>query len=65
MKTGDKYVVWDGINVEPFTEDTEDILRHQCSITVDGELISISEMLAIVHENPLVQLGLNKPIFKR
>ncbi len=54
MKTGDKYVVWDGINELPFTEDTGDILRHQCSIIFDGELISISEMLAIVHENPLV-----------
>ena len=49
----DKYVVWDGINVEPFTEDTEDILRRQCSITFDGELLSVSEMLAIIHTNPL------------
>ena len=53
MKAGDKYVVWDGNNEEPFTEDTEDILRHQCSITFDGELISVSEELAIIHTNPL------------
>jgi hypothetical protein len=54
MKIGDNYVVWDGINEEPFTEDTEDILRHQCLITSDGGLISISELLAIVHKNSLV-----------
>lgn len=53
MKTGDKYVIWDGTNEEPYTEDTEDVLRHQCMITSGGELVWISEILAIVHKNPL------------
>lgn len=53
MKTGDKYVIWDGTNEEPFTEDTEEMLRHQCMIASGGELISISEILAIVHKNLL------------
>lgn len=54
MKIGDKYVVWDGNDEEPFTEATEDMLRHQCMIMSNGELISISEMLAVIHKNPLV-----------
>ena len=51
MKIGDKYVVWDGINEESFTED---MIGHLCIITTDGELLSISELLAIVHKNSLV-----------
>ena len=51
MKIGDEYIVWDGINEEPFTEDT---IRHLCTITIDGELLSIPEILAIARKNPLV-----------
>jgi len=51
MKIGDKYVVWDGINEEPFTED---MIGHLCIITINGELLSISELLAIVHKNSFV-----------
>ena len=54
MTTEDKYVVWDGINEEPYTEETEDIFRHQCAIMINGETISVSEMLAIARKNPLV-----------
>jgi len=36
--TGDKYVVWDGINEEPYTNDTT---RHDCIITLGGELVSV------------------------
>jgi hypothetical protein len=51
MKIGDKYVVWDGINEEPFSED---IIGHLCIITCDSELLSISEVLETTHKNPLV-----------
>jgi len=51
MKIGDEYIVWDGINEEPFTEDT---IGHLCTITIDGELLSIPEILAIARKNPLV-----------
>jgi hypothetical protein len=54
MMTKDKYVVWDGIDEEPYTEETEDILRHQCLITIEGETLSVSEMLEVVHKNPLL-----------
>jgi hypothetical protein len=54
MMTEDKYVVWDGINEEPYTEETEDILRHQCLVTIEGESLSVSEMLAVVRKNSVV-----------
>jgi hypothetical protein len=41
MKTKDEYVVWDGINEEPFTDDTT---WHDCIITVDMELISVQKL---------------------
>jgi hypothetical protein len=41
VKTRDKYVVWDGINEEPFTDDTT---WHDCMISVDMELISVQKL---------------------
>lgn len=40
MKNQDKYIVWDGINEEPYTDSTT---LHDCMITVDGELISVQK----------------------
>jgi len=51
LKQVDKYVIWDGINEEPFTEDK---IGHLCTIMVDGKLFSISEILAIVRKKPQI-----------
>lgn len=51
LQLGDKYIVWDGVNEEPFTEDK---IGHLCTIMFDGELLSISEILAIARKNPLI-----------
>ena len=41
MKARDKYVVWDGISAEPFTDDRT---WHDCIITVDMELVSVQKL---------------------
>jgi hypothetical protein len=53
MKLGDNYVIWDGINEEPFAEDK---MGNPCLITSDLKLLPISEMLAIAHKKSLVPI---------
>jgi hypothetical protein len=48
MKEGDKYVIWDGINEEPFSKDK---IGYLCIIDSNGEIVSISGILPICPKN--------------